>query len=130
MTSEFKTLDQLLQDGSLDQIIAEATRPLNAIVQALDGITLSSQGAGGDLVMVQTVIGAIALIIIGITFLFGSIYFLVHHRHRLATFFLALGFLGKLYPAILLPLYLQACFVHSIFSSDHVMGLSVPNSII
>ncbi|GIS84989.1 MAG: hypothetical protein CM1200mP16_12890 [Nitrospina sp.] len=30
------------------------------------------------------------------------------HRHSLATFFLALGFLGKLYPAILFPFYLQS----------------------
>jgi alpha-1,6-mannosyltransferase len=47
--------------------------------------------------------------IIGISFLCGSIYFLVHKRHTLATLFLALGFLGKLYPAILFPLYIQAC---------------------
>jgi hypothetical protein len=51
--------------------------------------------------------------IIGISLLCGSIYFLVHHRHTQATFFLALGFLGKLYPAILLPLFLQACFQDS-----------------
>ena len=48
--------------------------------------------------------------IIGISFLFGSIYFLICHRYHLATFFLAIGFLGKLYPAILFPLYLQAFF--------------------
>jgi alpha-1,6-mannosyltransferase len=48
--------------------------------------------------------------IIGISLLCGSIYFLVSHRHTLATFFLALSFLGKLYPIILLPLYIQACY--------------------
>ena len=47
--------------------------------------------------------------IIGISLLSGSIYFLLCHRHKLATLFLALGFLGKLYPVILLPLYLKAC---------------------
>ena len=48
--------------------------------------------------------------IIGISLLCGSIYFLVNHRHTLATLFLAFSFLGKLYPIILLPLYLQACY--------------------
>jgi alpha-1,6-mannosyltransferase len=47
--------------------------------------------------------------IIGISLLSGSIYFLLCHRHKLAALFLALGFLGKLYPVILLPLYLKAC---------------------
>ena len=46
--------------------------------------------------------------IIGISLLTGSIYFLLCHRHKLATLFLAFGFLGKLYPLILLPLYLKA----------------------
>lgn len=45
--------------------------------------------------------------IIGISLLCGSIYFLVRSRSALATLFLALSVLGKLYPAILLPLYLQ-----------------------
>jgi alpha-1,6-mannosyltransferase len=48
--------------------------------------------------------------IIGISLLCGSIYFLIAHRHTLATLFLAFSFLGKLYPIILLPLYLQACY--------------------
>jgi len=48
--------------------------------------------------------------IIGISLLCGSIYFLLGHRHTLATLFLAFSFLGKLYPIILLPLYLQACY--------------------
>ncbi len=48
--------------------------------------------------------------IIGISLLCGSIYFLVSQRHTLATLFLAFSFLGKLYPVILLPLYLQACY--------------------
>ncbi len=48
--------------------------------------------------------------IIGISLLTGSIYFLLYHRHTLATLFLAFGFLGKLYPVILLPLYLKACY--------------------
>ena len=51
--------------------------------------------------------------IIGISFLCGSMYFLICHRHSLATFFLALGFLGKLYPAILFPFYLQSFFENS-----------------
>jgi alpha-1,6-mannosyltransferase len=48
--------------------------------------------------------------IIGISLLCGSIYFLIGQRHTLATLFLAFSFLGKLYPIILLPLYLQACY--------------------
>ena len=52
--------------------------------------------------------------IIGISFLCGSIYYLICHRHNLATIFLALGFLGKLYPAILFPLYLKFFFKHSL----------------
>ena len=47
--------------------------------------------------------------IIGISLLTGSIYFLLCHRHKLASLFLAFGFLGKLYPVILLPLYLKGC---------------------
>ncbi len=47
--------------------------------------------------------------IIGISLLTGSIYFLLCHRHTLATLFLAFGFLGKLYPVILLPLFLKSC---------------------
>jgi len=60
--------------------------------------------------MIKETYNSTHLDIIGISFLCGSIYFLVHSRHTLATFFLALGFLGKLYPAILFPLYIQACF--------------------
>ncbi len=48
--------------------------------------------------------------IIGISLLCGSIYFLLHHRHTLATLFLAGSVLGKLYPLILFPLYLRACY--------------------
>ena len=48
--------------------------------------------------------------VIGISLLCGSIYFLLNHRHTLATLFLAFSFLGKLYPIILLPLYLRACY--------------------
>lgn len=45
--------------------------------------------------------------IIGISMLCASIYYLVRARDRLATIFLCLSFLGKLYPIILLPLYLK-----------------------
>ncbi len=48
--------------------------------------------------------------IIGISMLCASIYFLVRARHLPATFFLSLSFLGKLYPVILLPLYLKQFF--------------------
>ncbi len=62
--------------------------------------------------IIKETLNSTHLDIIGISFLCGSIYFLLHNRHTLATFFLALGFLGKLYPAILFPLYIQACFRH------------------
>jgi hypothetical protein len=45
--------------------------------------------------------------IIGIAFLCASLYFFVRTRFSAATFFLALSVLGKLYPIILLPLYLK-----------------------
>jgi hypothetical protein len=45
--------------------------------------------------------------IIGIALLTSSIYFLVGRRHVLASAFLGLSVLGKLYPVILMPLYLQ-----------------------
>ncbi len=45
--------------------------------------------------------------IIGIAFLCGSIYFLTQKRFYWAIGFLALSVLGKLYPVILLPLYLK-----------------------
>jgi alpha-1,6-mannosyltransferase len=67
--------------------------------------------------------------IIGISFLCGSIYFLVHKHHTLATLFLALGFLGKLYPAILFPLYIQACFQQCKISKDNPWRISILNTL-
>ena len=63
--------------------------------------------------IIKETLNSTHLDIIGISFLFGSIYFFICHRHSLATFFLALGFLGKLYPAILFPLYLKSFFENS-----------------
>lgn len=63
--------------------------------------------------IIKETLNSTHLDIIGIAFLCGSIYFLVHHHHSLATIFLALGFLGKLYPAILFPLYFQSCLENS-----------------
>ncbi|MFQ5673951.1 MAG: hypothetical protein ACE5G9_12765 [Nitrospinales bacterium] len=48
--------------------------------------------------------------VIGISVLCAAICFLIRSRHTLATTFLALGVLGKFYPAILLPLFLKAMF--------------------
>lgn len=45
--------------------------------------------------------------IIGISLLCVSLYGLVRKRYLSATFFLALSVLGKLYPVILLPIYLK-----------------------
>jgi len=45
--------------------------------------------------------------IIGIAFLCGFIFFMLKKQEVRATLFLAFGFLGKLYPIILFPLYLQ-----------------------
>jgi len=45
--------------------------------------------------------------IIGIAFLSMSLYFLLRHRHVPAILCLAGGVLGKLYPVILLPFYLE-----------------------
>ena len=63
--------------------------------------------------IIKETLNSTHLDIIGIAFLCGSIYFLVSHRNSLATVFLALGFLGKLYPAILFPLYFQSCLQNS-----------------
>jgi len=62
--------------------------------------------------------------IIGISLLCGSIYFLVSQRHSLATLFLAFSFLGKLYPVILFPLYLQACYEKTAQEGKNI-GLSL-----
>ncbi len=66
--------------------------------------------------------------IIGISLLCGSIYFLVAHRHALATLFLALSFLGKLYPIILLPLYLQACYEKRLAEGKKAWSILLGNS--
>jgi alpha-1,6-mannosyltransferase len=66
--------------------------------------------------------------IIGISLLCGSIYFLVCHRHTLATLFLAFSFLGKLYPIILLPLYLQACYEKSMIDGKKAWRVLFGNS--
>ncbi len=66
--------------------------------------------------------------IIGISLLCGSIYFLLRHRHTLATLFLAFSFLGKLYPVILLPLYFKACYEKSLREGQKAWLISVGNS--
>ena len=55
--------------------------------------------------------------IIGIAFLCGSVYFLIADRRAWAILFLACSFLGKLYPIILLPVYLK-----TMASRDHAAG--------
>ena len=80
--------------------------------------------------MIKETYNSTHLDIIGISFLCGSIYFLVHSRHTLATFFLALGFLGKLYPAILFPLYIQACFEHCKKSEGNAWQTPILNSLL
>ena len=79
--------------------------------------------------MIKETYNSTHLDIIGISFLCGSIYFLVNSRHTLATFFLALGFLGKLYPAILFPLYIQACFEHCKKSEGNPWRTPILNSL-
>jgi alpha-1,6-mannosyltransferase len=80
--------------------------------------------------MIKETYNSTHLDIIGISFLFGSIYFLINSRHTLATFFLALGFLGKLYPAILFPLYIQACFEHCKNSEGNLWRTPILNSLL
>ena len=80
--------------------------------------------------MIKETYNSTHLDIIGISFLCGSIYFLVNSRHTLATFFLALGFLGKLYPAILFPLYIQACFEHCKKSEGNPWRTPILNSLL
>lgn len=45
--------------------------------------------------------------VLGVAFLCAAIYFLIAHRHLSANILLAFSFLVKLYPVILLPLFLQ-----------------------
>ena len=78
--------------------------------------------------MIKETFNSTHLDIIGISLLCGSIYFLVSHRHTLATFFLAFSFLGKLYPIILLPLYLQACYEKSLQEGRQAWLVLVKNS--
>jgi hypothetical protein len=51
--------------------------------------------------------------VLGIAFLCAAIYFLIVHRHLLAHSLLAFSFLVKLYPIILLPLFLQQVAITS-----------------
>jgi alpha-1,6-mannosyltransferase len=50
--------------------------------------------------------------IIGVSVLTGSLYFYLRYRFTLASLFLALGVVGKLYPIILLPIYLKENIKH------------------
>ena len=68
--------------------------------------------------------------IIGISLLCGSIYFLLRHRHTLATLFLAFSFLGKLYPIILLPLFLQAYYEKTIEEGKNAWSRILRNSVL
>ncbi len=60
--------------------------------------------------------------IIGIAFLCASIYLLILHRHILAMLCLAGGVLGKLYPAILLPFYLERAALQSQISRNPMLS--------
>jgi Glycosyltransferase family 87 len=51
--------------------------------------------------------------VLGVAFLCAAIYFLIVHRHLLAHSLLAFSFLVKLYPLILLPLFLQRAAIDS-----------------
>lgn len=51
--------------------------------------------------------------VLGVAFLCAAIYFLIVHRHLLAHSLLAFSFLVKLYPIILLPLFLQQAAITS-----------------
>jgi len=68
--------------------------------------------------------------IIGISLLCGAIYFLIRQRHTLATFFLALSFLGKLYPIILFPLFLQAYYEKTIEEGKNAWSRILRNSVL
>ena len=80
--------------------------------------------------IIKETLNSTHLDIIGISFLCGSIYFLVRQRHSLATFFLALGFLGKLYPAILFPLYFQSCLEKSRKNEGNPWRAPILNSLL
>ena len=51
--------------------------------------------------------------VLGVAFLCAAIYFAILHRHLLANLLLAASFLVKLYPVILLPLFLQRAAIKS-----------------
>jgi len=80
--------------------------------------------------MIKETLNSTHLDIIGIAFLSGSIYFLINHRYSLANVFLALGFLGKLYPAILFPLYFQSWLQNSRKKEGNLWLPSIMNSLL
>ena len=51
--------------------------------------------------------------VLGVAFLCAAVYYLIVHRHLLAQILLAFSFLVKLYPIILLPLFLQQAAITS-----------------
>ena len=70
MTAEFRSLDQLLQDGTVDQLVDATKASLSKIVETADA---ANQVVPSEISIAQSVIGLIALILVGITFLpFGA----------------------------------------------------------
>ncbi len=80
------------------------------IVKILDSLKKSRNWAliyfWSPLILKET-FNSTHLDIIGISVLTGSLYFFLRYRFTLASLFLALGVVGKLYPIILLPIYLK-----------------------
>ncbi len=80
------------------------------IVKILDDLNKSRNWAlvyfWSPLILKET-FNSTHLDIIGISVLTGSLYFFLRYRFTLASLFLALGVVGKLYPIILAPIYLK-----------------------
>ncbi len=70
MSIEFKTLDQSLKDGSLDRLVATVKDFFIEITKSGD---LGLKNLNNEVLIVQALIGVIALVLIGIIFLpFGA----------------------------------------------------------
>lgn len=112
----FRLVAQLRPDSILALRLAFFILDLMAV--AFIALTLRALGRNPNLCLVyywcplviKETFNSTHLDIIGIAFLCGAMYGLVRARYYLAYFFLALSVLGKLYPAVLLPLFLKRHF--------------------
>jgi len=112
----FRMVYQVRPDSIVAMRLAFAVFDLAALAAII--LILGALGKNSNLcliyfwspLLIKETYNSTHLDIIGISTLCAAIYFLIRSRHSLATAFLALGVLGKFYPAILFPFFLKAMF--------------------